>query len=132
MIKTICKSCTSQHSIATNQWHKGEDSNYSHALARRLPAEVLFDSIHRATGSLSKIPGLPPGARATQTVDSNVKVPGGFLELLGRPPRESACECERSNAMQLGPVLSLLTGPVLNYAIRDPSNRIAKVVLAEK
>ena len=65
-------------------------------------------------------------------MDSGVKVPGGFLALLGRPPRESACECERSNAMQLGPVLSLLTGPVLNDAIKDPANRIAKIVMAEK
>ena len=132
LIKTICKSRTYQHSIATNQWNKDDDVNYSHANARRLPAEVLFDSIHRVTGSLSRIPGLPPGTRAVMTVDSSVQVPGGFLELLGRPPRESACECERSNAMQLGPVLSLLTGPVLNDAIKDPTNRIAKIVLAEK
>lgn len=132
LIKTIAKSRTYQHSIATNRWNKDDDVNYSHAIARRLPAEVLFDSIHRVTGSVSKIPGLPAGARAVQTIDSNVKVPGGFLELLGRPPRESACECERTNAMQLGPVLSLLTGPVLNDAVADPQNRIAKIVAAEK
>jgi Protein of unknown function (DUF1553)/Protein of unknown function (DUF1549) len=132
LIKTICKSRTYQHSIATNKWNKDDDVNYSHAAARRLPAEVLFDSIHRVTGSQSKIPGLPPGSRALMTVDSNVKVPGGFLELLGRPPRESACECERSNGLQLGPVLSLLTGPVMNDAINDPNNRITKIVAAEK
>ncbi|MBM3994683.1 MAG: DUF1553 domain-containing protein [Planctomycetes bacterium] len=131
LVKTICKSRTYQHSIATNKWNKDDDVNYSHAIARRLSAEVLFDSIHRVTGSLSNIPGLPRGARAVQTVDSNVKVPGGFLELLGRPPRESACECERQSGMQLGPVLSLLTGPVLNDAINDPNNRIAKIVGAE-
>ncbi len=132
LIKTICKSRTYQHSIATNKWNKDDDTNYSHAIARRLSAEVLFDSIHRVTGSLSKIPGLPPGARAVETIDSSVKVPGEFLALLGRPPRESACECERSNAMQLGPVLSLVTGPVINDAIKDPANRIAKIVAAQK
>lgn len=132
LIKTICKSRTYQHSIATNRWNKDDDVNYSHAVARRLPAEVLFDAIHRVTGSQSKIPGLPPGSRAVMTVDSSVKVAGGFLDLLGRPARESACECERSSGMQLGPVLSLLTGPVLNDAIKDPANRISKIVLAEK
>jgi len=131
LIKTICKSRTYQHSIATNAFNKDDDVNYSHATARRLPAEVLFDAIHRTAGSPSKIPGLPVGSRAVMTIDSSVKVPGGFLELLGRPPRESACECERSNAMQLGPVLSLLTGPVLNDAIKDPTNRIAKIVAAQ-
>src|SRR5205814_6455069 len=51
MIRTICKSRTYQLALATNKWNKDDDINYSHALARRLPAEVLFDSIHRATGS---------------------------------------------------------------------------------
>jgi hypothetical protein len=132
LIKTICKSRTYQHSIATNAFNKDDDVNYSHATARRLQAEVLFDAIHRTAGSPSKIPGLPVGTRAVMTIDSSVKVPGGFLELLGRPPRESACECERSSGMQLGPILSLLTGPVLNDAIKDPNNRIATIVMAEK
>src|SRR5262249_20977087 len=47
--------------------------------------------------------------------------------LFGRPPRESACECERSNSILLGPVLSLLTGPVMSEALRDPTNRINKI-----
>jgi hypothetical protein len=128
LIKTIAKSRTYQHSVKTNSWNKDDDVNYSHAVARRLSAEVLFDSIHRTSGSISKIPGLPPGSRAVQIVDSNVKIPGSFLDILGKPPRESACECERVNTMQLGPVLSLLTGPVLNDAINDPNNRIAKIV----
>ncbi len=127
LVKTICKSRTYQHSYASNKWNADDDVNYSHALARRLPAEVLFDSIHRATGALSRIPGLPPGTRAVQLVDSNVSAPGSFFELFGRPPRESACECERSNSILLGPVLSLLTGPVVADALRDPSNRINKI-----
>jgi len=130
-VKTITKTRTYQHSIKTNKWNKDDDINYSHATARRLSAEVLFDSIHRVTGSISKIPGLPAGSRAVQIVDSKVKIPGSFLDILGKPARESACECERTNAMQLGPVLSLLTGPVLNDAINDPTNRIAKIVAAQ-
>jgi hypothetical protein len=127
LVRTICKSRTYQHSYETNKWNADDDVNYSHALARRLPAEVLFDSIHRATGSLSKLPGLPAGTRAAQLIDSNVKAPGSFFDLFGRPPRESACECERSNSILLGPVLSLLTGPVISDALRDPANRINKI-----
>jgi hypothetical protein len=132
LMRTICKSRTYQHSYVTNKWNQDDDINYSHALARRLPAEVLYDAIHRATGSLSRLPGLPPGARAAQLLDSNVPVPGSFLELFGRPPRESACECERTNALLLGPVLNLVNGPVLADALKDPGNRIAKLLAAEK
>jgi hypothetical protein len=132
LIRTICKSRTYQHAIATNKWNADDDVNYSHAIARRLPAEVLFDAIHRAAGSQSHLPGLPAGARAMQLVDSNVPVPGSFLELFGKPPRESACECERTNSMLLGPVLNLVNGPVLANALGDPANRIAKLLASEK
>src|SRR5262249_26729687 len=131
LIRTICQSRTYQHSIRTNAWNKDDRINYSHALERRLPAEVLYDAIHRATGSLSRLPGLPPGARAAQQLDSNVKVPGDFLDLLGRPPRESSCECERNNgSLLLAPVLTMVNGEGMQNALRDPSNRITKTTAA--
>jgi hypothetical protein len=132
LVKTICKSRTYQLSVASNKWNKDDEINYSHALARRLPAEVLFDSIHKATGSLSKLPGLPQGSRAAQLVDSNVELPGGFLDLLGKPVRESACECERTGGLNLGPILAMVNGPIVGEAIRDPNNRINKFTLTEK
>jgi hypothetical protein len=132
LVRTICKSRTYQHSLLPNRWNADDDVNYSHALARRLPAEVLYDTIHHSLGSLSHLPGLPPGARAAQLVDPKAKVPGGFLDLLGRPPRESACECERNNSMLLGPVLALINGPEVGDAVKDPNNRIAKLVARYK
>ncbi len=130
LMKLITKSRTYQLSIATNKWNKDDEINYSHALPRRLPAEVLFDAIHAATGAKSRLPGLPVGARAAQLLDGNVDLPGGFLDLLGKPVRESACECERSNTMMLGPVLAMVNGPIVGDAIKDPSNHI--VTFTEK
>jgi hypothetical protein len=132
MIRTICQSRAYQHSVFTNKWNEGDDINYAHAIARRLPAETLYDAIHRATGATSRLPGLPPGSRAAQLVDSNVDIPSGFLDLFGKPPRESACECERSGGMMLGPVLNLVNGPIVGEAVRDPANRIAKLLATEK
>jgi len=130
LMKLITKSRTYQLSIATNKWNKDDDINYSHALPRRLPAEVLFDAIHAATGAKSRLPGLPVGARAAQLLDGNIDLPGGFLDLLGKPVRESACECERSNTMMLGPVLAMVNGPIVGDAIKDPNNHI--VTFTEK
>ncbi len=132
MFKMICKSRVYQHSIDANRWNADDDTNYSHAVARRLPAEVLFDAIYRAVGATTRLPGLPAGASAEQLLDSNVSIPGGFLDLFGKPPRESACECERSGGMMLGPVLNMVNGPTVGEAIKDPNNRIAKLVAAEK
>ncbi len=132
LMKLIAKSRTYQLSIATNPWNKDDDINYSHATPRRLPAEVLFDAIHAATGAKSRLPGLPVGARAAQLLDGNVDLPGGFLDLLGKPVRESACECERSNTMMLGPVLAMVNGPIVGDAIKDPSNHIVTFTEATK
>ncbi len=132
LIKTICKSRTYQLSLSTNKWNRDDEINYSHATARRLPAEVLFDAIHRATGSLSRLPGLPPGARAAQLVDGNVDLPGGFLDLFNKPVRESSCECERGTGLNLGPILAMVNGPIVGEAVKDPSNRINQLVLTEK
>ena len=132
LVKMICKSRVYQLTVNTNEWNKDDDSNFSHAIARRLSAEVLFDSIHTATGATSKIPGLPSGSRAAQMVDTTVDVGGGFFQLFGKPPRQSACECERSSSMMLGPVLSLVNGPVIGDAVRDPNNRLIKLLTSEK
>jgi hypothetical protein len=127
VMATICKSRTYQLSIKTNQWNEVDDLNYSHAYARRLSAEALFDAIYRVTGSTARIPGLPAGARAAQVLDGSVDLPSGFLDLFGKPVRESACECERSSGLMLGPVLNLINGPIVADAIKDPTNRIVKL-----
>ncbi len=126
MFRTICKSRTYQMSISTNKWNEDDTINFSHASARRLPAEVLYDAIHRATGSQPKLPGVPAGFRAAQLPDAGVSLP--FLDDFGRPPRESSCECERSGGMLLAPVLKLVNGPTVANAISDGGNAITKLV----
>ena len=88
MMRLICRSRTYQLSLATNPWNEDDQINYSHALARRLPAEVLYDSIYRVTGTLSQIPGVPPGTRAAALPDVGITLPDGFLTNLGRPARK--------------------------------------------
>lgn len=128
IIRLICTSRTYQLSVKTHALNEDDTVNYSHGIARRLPAEVLFDAIHVTTGSELKIPGVAAGTRAAALPDSGVKLPSGFLATLGRPSRESACECERANDLQLGSVLALVSGPDLSRAIGDSNNGIAKLV----
>jgi WD40 repeat protein/mono/diheme cytochrome c family protein len=132
VIALICKSRTYQLSVETNKWNEDDKTNYSHAIARRLPAEVLYDSVSRVLGAVSKFPGVPPGTRAAELSDSGVELPSGFLTTFGRPPRESACECERTSGLQLGPVMALVSGPTIGDAIADPKNELTKIVATEK
>ena len=128
LVRTICHSRIYQLSMENNEWNKDDDRNYSHAMPRRLPAEVLYDAIHQVTGSISKLPGMSPGSRAASLADADAGLPDGFLNNLGRPPRESACECERSSELRLGSVMALVSGPTLGSAIADESNSIHQLV----
>ena len=128
----ICKSRTYQLSMKGNAWNDGDTVNYTKALARRLPAEALYDALHRVTGSISRLPGLPPGARAAELINPGAKLEDAFLDQFGRPPRESACECERSTGVMLAPVMKLIMGPTVNNAIIDPDNAITKLVARVK
>ena len=132
LMRTICKSRTYQLSIATNKWNVDDKINYSHASARRLPAEVLYDAIHTVTGSQTRFAGYPVGTRAANLPDVNAALGAGFLQTFGRPPRESACECERQGGMALGPVMAMISGPTLSNAVDDPQNELAKLVVKEK
>jgi WD40 repeat protein/mono/diheme cytochrome c family protein len=128
LIRLVCKSRTYQLSIETNKWNEDDTINFSHAKARRLPAEVLYDTIHAVTGASSRFPGVPAGTRAASLPDAGVELPDTFLANFGRPVRESSCECERNSDMQLGPIMALLSGPTVGDAIADPNNAISKLV----
>ena len=131
LMRAICNSRTYQLSIETNPYNEDDDINFSHAKARRLPAEVLFDSVFAVTGSIPNIPGAQPGMRAAQLADAQIDTKSGFLANLGRPPRESSCECERQNDVELRAVMTMLNSPVIAAAIGDPDNAIAKLVASE-
>ena len=82
MLRTICQSRTYQLSFRTNKWNEDDGINFSHAIPRRLPAEVLLDSVYRATGAASAFPGMKRGIRAAALPDSGVAPP---IRLSGAP-----------------------------------------------
>jgi hypothetical protein len=128
VLRLICKSRTYQLDVATNRWNEDDKINFSHATARRLDAEVLYDAVLKVTGAPA---GLPGGLLANQLPDAATDLPSGFLANLGRPARESACECERSNDLGLGSVMALLSGPAVADAIGDARNALTKLTAAQ-
>lgn len=128
ILREICNSRTYQLSVVPNQWNEDDTLNYARAMPRRLPAEVLFDTIHFVTGSITEIPGVPKGTRAAALPDVGFATADGFLQNLGQPVRESACECERSSELQLGPVMALVSGPTIGHAIADTGNALTQLV----
>ncbi len=131
LMRSICKSRVYQLEIATNKWNADDRQNYSHALPKRLPAEVLYDAVYTVTGAKMQIPGVPEGTRAAALPDVQINLADGFLDNLGRPVRESSCECERSADLQLGPIMALMNGPTVSDAISQPGNQLEQLAGSE-
>ncbi len=93
-----------------------DEQNFSHALPRALPAEVLLDAICQATGVAEKFNGWPEGYRAIQIWDN--RMPSYFFRIFGRPVRASVCECERSNEPSIAQALHLMNSEEITSKIR--------------
>lgn len=130
LIRTIMNSRTYQLSAQTNEFNKDDNKYFSHAVTKLLTAEQLLDAICQVTDVPEKFAGLPPGTRAVQLPDGEVNHP--FLKTFGQPARELACECEREGDSNLAQALQLINGPTVNDRLRNPANRIGKLIEAKK
>ncbi len=132
LMALICKSRVYQLSIRTNKWNEDDSLNFSHAKAKRLPAEVLYDAVYAVTGAVPNIPGAGRGVRASQLPDAKMDLKSGFLANLGRPPRESACECDRNDDLQMSAVMAFVSGPAIADAVGAKDSALAKLTAEEK
>ena len=99
---------------------------YTHYNVKRLPAEVLLDAIDFACGTCEKFPRVPLGTRAIELPDPNFE--SYFLDTLGRPQRVVACECERTAEPNLGQVLQIANGEILQRKLTDKKGRVASIL----
>ena len=129
LVKTVMRSRTYQATAQPTDTNKDDAKYFSHAYTKLLSAEVLLDALCDLTAVPEKFAGLPAGTRATQLPDGEVNHP--FLKTFGQPARELACECERESDGNLAQALQLINGPTVNEKIRNPNNRLGKLLAAK-
>ena len=126
IIRLILNSQTYQRSASTHPENQHDVRFYSHAQARRLPAEVLLDAIGAATGEPEQFAGYPLGIRAIQVPDPGLD--SYFLTLFGRSERVTACACERSGDVTLPQLLHLQNSDSLTARIRSADGRLQRLL----
>lgn len=139
LIRRIMNSRTYQLSATPNDTNRDDETNFSHALIRPLPAESLLDAISQVTGVPAAFEGHPVGLRATQLPGLPVTQRKGkraesvkFLRLFGKPERLLSCDCERATDTTLAQALQLISGPLVNQTISDPDNCLGQMLKAGK
>jgi hypothetical protein len=127
LIRDITHSQTYQLSAVPNNYNKADRQNFSRYYAKRLNAEVLFDSINAITRTPSNFPGMPAGTRATALPDNSFNAGSYFLTVFGRPESSSACECERTQEASLAQALHLLNAKDIQDKLSSDTGAAAKL-----
>ncbi len=128
LVAQIMKSTTYQLSATPEPSNVDDDSNFSHALVKLLPAEVLLDAVSQALDAPERFPRAPASLRAAQ-----LPGPGqgsAFLKSFGKPDRLLTCECERSESTTLAQAFQMINGETVRKKLELPSNRIGKRLAA--
>jgi len=130
--RTILNSRVYQLSWMSNPTNELDRRNFSHALLRRLPAEVVVDAIDYATGTEANFAKniAPAGTRAIGLAPSRLNNAGsGYaLTIFGRPLRTQTCDCERSADAGLPQAMYLMNDTEVNNKVSNPKGRLAKLL----
>jgi hypothetical protein len=130
--RTILTSRTYQLSWRPNDSNRLDERNFSHALLRRMPAEVVLDAINQVTGTMDRYSpnDAPAGTRAIGLAPSRLRGNGPeyALGIFGRPLRTQICDCERSSETGLAQALYLLNDTELNAKIGDSKGQLARLM----
>lgn len=125
LMRTILQSEAYQRTHLTTKENVADQRFYSHALPRRLKAEVLLDAISQVTGVATPFKDQPVGTRALQLPDASVG--SYFLDTFGRPERLLTCTCERSDEPSMTQVLHLTNGKTIQEKIESKEGRVAQL-----
>jgi hypothetical protein len=111
--REICNSRTYQLSWKPNDTNRLDGRNFSHALIRRLPAEVAVDAVAMATASVSSAEEAAQDPSRRAISETRTRQPGRnqanyALRVFGQPARATTCDCERSNEPNLAQSLFLM------------------------
>ncbi|MCA9176774.1 MAG: DUF1549 domain-containing protein, partial [Planctomycetales bacterium] len=97
--REICRSDAYQRSWRTNATNRADTRNFSHALIRRLPAEVTVDAIQQATsderGNSNWSQAVASRKIAQHPKSIQARGIDYSLLIFGKPLRTTNCDCER-------------------------------------
>lgn len=133
--RVILGSRTYQQSSEATATNALDRSNYAYFYYRRLPAEVLLDSLSQATGvsedmDMKFYHWLPQWRTVEIPYAPRNPFVAFMLEQFGRPERNSAvqCDCERDTNASVLQVLSFANHPRIRQKIADEKGRVARIL----
>ncbi len=128
--REITGSATYQRSWRTNASNRVDDHNFSHAMIRRLPAEVIVDAMVMATGNVNvnrRYATITKNRRIGAQVAADLARTEFSLAVFGKPLRTVNCDCEREQQPSLSQAIFVRNDRELHAMLDRPDGWIAEL-----
>lgn len=129
--REITRSATYQRSWKPNQTNRTDRRNFSRAIPRRIPAEVVYDALKQATAGSDQLDEVRADLTRRAIGHLSMRMAGTYaMHVFGKPERIVNCDCERVNSPTLLQSVFLQNDPLVRMRI-DDSGWLAEIATSE-
>ena len=129
--RQIVSSDVYQRSWKPNETNREDRRNFSRAIPRRIPAEVVYDSVKQAVAGSGQLDEVRTDLTRRAIGHLSMRLAGTYaMHVFGKPERAVNCDCERVNQPTLLQSIFLHNDPLIEQRL-DESGWIEEVAKLE-
>ena len=130
--RQIVSSQTYQRSWKPNATNRDDRRNFSRAIPRRIPAEVVYDGVKQAVAASGKLDEVRTDLTRRATGHLSMRLAGTYgMHVFGKPDRAINCDCERVNEPNLLQSIFMHNDPLIEQRL-DESGWIEEIASVEQ
>ena len=125
--RQIVSSHTYQRSWKPNNTNRDDHRNFSRAIPRRIPAEVVYDSVKQAVAGSDRLNEVRTDLTRRAIGHLSMRLAGTYaMHVFGKPDRAVNCDCERMSQPTLLQSIFLHNDPLIEQRLEE-SGWIAEI-----
>ena len=118
--RQITTSAAYQRSWRPNATNRHDRRNFSRAIPRRIPAEVVYDALKQVTARTDRADAVRRNLRRRASGHLSMRMAGTHaMKVFGKPDRAINCDCERVNEPTLLQAIFLANDPLVRMRIDE-------------
>jgi hypothetical protein len=129
--RQIVTSDTYQRSWRPNATNREDRHNFSRAVPRRLPAEVVYDCVKQALAATDSAEEIRTDLTRRAIGELSMRLAGTYaMQVFGKPDRAVNCDCERVNQPTLLQSIFMQNDPLVDQRLAE-SGWLAEIARQE-
>jgi len=118
--RQITSSETYQRGWQPNETNRNDRRNFSRAIPRRIPAEVVYDAMKQVTAATDQQDAVRTNLQRRASGHLSMRMAGTHaMKVFGKPDRSINCDCERVNEPTLLQAIFTQNDPIVRMRIAD-------------